>query len=254
MPRYVYGGGSLMAPVKESAKSTVFTISAPAGTTVSTRLMCADGTYPESVSAVDADGNAMMVTSVWDNDTDSLLVQLIPAVKGATVTVNWGDKAVEDTRESVFEELTFITNSKNQDAAFLIKNRAGANTSFRFADGTGELVYKIDLTMFRDATVTMNIKQNYLVQYSSDGKTWKVLADYSKTEGYDGTLHGGGNDTLLSVSAAAVPGSDELYIRIADCNPGDGWGGTISTLSIRYRLFEGAEPYRVWAAPTKAAP
>ena len=47
------------------------------------------------------------------------------------------------------------------------------------------------------------------------------------------------------MSAAAVPGSDELYIRIADCNPGDGWGGTISTLSIRYRLFEGEEPYRV---------
>lgn len=245
VPRYVYGGGSLMAPVKESAKSTVFAISAPAGTTVSTRLMCADGTYPESVSAVDADGNALMVTSVWDNETDSLLVQLIPSVGGATVTINWGDKAVEDTRESVFEELTFITNSKNQDAAFLIKNTAGANDSFRFADATGELIYKIDLTTFRDATVTMNIKQNYLVQYSPDGMSWKTIADYSEVEGYAGTLHGGGNDTLVSVSSVAVPGSDALYLRIADCDPSDGWGGTISTLSIRYRLFEGEEPYKV---------
>ena len=98
---------------------------------------------------------------------------------------------------------------------------------------------------FPDATITLNIKQNYLVQYSDDGKSWKVLADYSQTEGYEGTLKGGGNDTLLSVSAAAVPDSDTLYIRIADCNPSDGWGGTISSLTIRYRLYEGEEPYKV---------
>ena len=245
VPRYVYGGGSLMAPVKENAANTVFAISAPAGTTVSTRLMCADGTYPQSVTAVDADGNALMVTYMWDNATDSLLVQLIPSVGGATVTVTWGNKAVEDSKESIFEELTFITNSKNQDAAFLIKNTAGVNSSFRYADATGELVYKFDLTTFRDATITLNIKQNYLVQYSSNGESWKVLADYSQTDGYEGTLQGGGNDTLLSVSATAVPGSDTLYVRIADCNPGDGWGGTISSLSIRYRLYEGETPYTV---------
>ncbi len=253
VPRYVYGGGSLMAPVKESAQSTIFTISGPAGTTVSTRLMCANGTYPQAVTAVDADGNAVMVDSIWDNETDSLLIQLIPSVGGATVTVSWGEQAVEDTKETVFAELSFVTNSKNQDAAFLIKNTAGANSSFRFADTTGELIYKIDLATFPDATITMNIKQNYLVQYSPDGKTWKVLADFSKTEGYAGTLHGGGNDTLLSISSVAVPGADALYIRITDCNPADGWGGTISSMSIRYRLYEGEEPYTLedFASPTE---
>ncbi len=245
VPRYVYGGGSLMSAVKESADSTVFSISGPAGTTISTRLMCADGTYPEKVTAVDANGNAISVIEIWDNDTDSLLVQIMGSPEGATVTVTWGSKAIEDTKPFTYAELTFITNNRNEDLGLIHKNTASANGSFRFADGTRYLIYKIDLTMFRDATVTMNIKQNYLVKYSSDGENWKVLADYSKTEGYKGTLEGGGNDTLLSISAAQLGDADTMYIHISDCNPSDGWGGTISSLSIRYRLNEGEEPYKV---------
>ena len=131
--------------------------------------------------------------SVWDGDTDSLLVQLRGDVKGATVTVTWGKTPVEDTKEFIIEELTVKTNSKNEDAALLWQNNgAGANESFRFADGYNSLIYKIDLTLFRNATISMEILQNYVVSYSSDSKKWTVLADYSKTEGYKGTLQGGG--------------------------------------------------------------
>ncbi|MBQ7337341.1 MAG: hypothetical protein IJW40_12050, partial [Clostridia bacterium] len=244
VPRYVYGGGALMAPVAETAKHTVFAISAPSGTTVSTRLMCADGTYPEAVTAVDADGKALTVISAWDNETDSLLVQILCGVEGATITVTWGNTAVEDTKDYVFEELTFITNNKNEDIGLIHRNTAPSNGSFRYADGTTEIVYKIDLSLFRDATISMNIKQNYLVQYSTDDQAWKTLADYSKTEEYDGTLKGGGNDTILSLSAAEIGESDIVYIRISDCNPGDGWGGTITWLSIRYLRYEDEEPIR----------
>ncbi|MBQ7397745.1 MAG: hypothetical protein IJW09_02840, partial [Clostridia bacterium] len=243
VPRLLYSGGAHAYAPKESASETVFCISGPNGTTISSRLLCADGTYPQSVTAKDADGNALTVISVWDGDTDSLLVQLRGDVKGATVTVTWGKTPVEDTKEFIIEELTVKTNSKNEDAALLWQNNgAGANESFRFADGYNSLIYKIDLTLFRNATISMEILQNYVVSYSADSKKWTVLADYSKTEGYKGTLQGGGNNTIVTLDTSLLNGADTVYIKISDCNRLDGWGGTIKSLTISYMRYEDEAP------------
>ena len=246
VPRLLYSGGAHAYAPKESASETVFCISGPNGTTISSRLLCADGTYPQSVTARDADGNALTVISVWDGDTDSLLVQLRGDVKGATVTVTWGKTPVEDTKEFIIEELTVKTNSKNEDAALLWQNNgAGANESFRFADGYNSLIYKIDLTLFRNATISMEILQNYVVSYSADNKKWTVLADYSKTEGYKGTLQGGGNNTILTLDTSLLNGADTVYIKISDCNRLDGWGGTIKSLTISYMRYEDEDPVQL---------
>lgn len=246
VPRLLYSGGAHAYAPKESASETVFCISGPNGTTISSRLLCADGTYPQSVTARDADGNALTVISVWDGDTDSLLVQLRGDVKGATVTVTWGKTPVEDTKEFIIEELTVKTNSKNEDAALLWQNNgAGANESFRFADGYNSLIYKIDLTLFRNATISMEILQNYLVSYSTDSKKWTVLADYSKTEGYKGTLQGGGNNTIVTLDTSLLNGADTVYIKISDCNRLDGWGGTIKSLTISYMRYEDEDPVQL---------
>jgi len=246
VPRLLYSGGAHAYAPKESASETVFCISGPNGTTISSRLLCADGTYPQSVTARDADGNALTVISVWDGDTDSLLVQLRGDVKGATVTVTWGKTPVEDTKEFIIEELTVKTNSKNEDAALLWQNNgAGANESFRFADGYNSLIYKIDLTLFRNATISMEILQNYVVSYSADSKKWTVLADYSKTEGYKGTLQGGGNNTIVTLDTSLLNGADTVYIKITDCNRLDGWGGTIKSLTISYMRYEDEDPVQL---------
>ena len=243
VPRLLYSGGAHAYAPKGSTSETVFCISGPNGTTISSRLLCADGTYPQSVTARDADGNALTVISVWDGDTDSLLVQLHGDVKGATVTVTWGKTPVEDTKEFIIEELTVKTNSKNEDAALLWQNNgAGANESFRFADGYNSLIYKIDLTLFRNATISMEILQNYVVSYSADSKKWTVLADYSKTEGYKGTLQGGGNNTIVTLDTSLLNGADTVYIKISDCNRLDGWGGTIKSLTISYMRYENEDP------------
>ena len=242
VPRLLYSGGAHAYAPKETATETVFCISGPNGTTISSRLACADGLYPQSVTAISADGKELAVVSVWDGDTDSLLVQIQGSTDGATVTVVWGDEAVEDTPAFVLEELTVKTNEENLDAALLHHNTGSANASFRYADATSRIVYKIDLTKFRNATVSMEVLQNYLVSYSTDNKRWTVLADYSKTEGYAGTLQGGGNNTIVSISAAAAGHPDVLYIRIEDCDPYDGWGGTIKSLTISYQRYEDEPP------------
>ena len=242
VPRLLYSGGAHAYAPKESATETVFCISGPTGTNISSRLACADGTYPQSVSAKDANGNSITVISVWDSDTDSLLVQLRGDVEGATVTVTWGSTPVEDTKEFVIEEITVKTNNQDLDKDLLYRNTGSANANFRYADADTQIIYKLDLSRFRHASVSMEILQNYLISYSADGKKWTVLADYSKTEGYKGTLQGGGNNTIVTLDSALLEGSDVVYIKIADCNPHDGWGGTIKSLTISYMRYEDEDP------------
>ena len=242
IPRILYSGGSHMCAPVEAADKTMLLISGPAGTTISTRIACRNGLYPQSVSAKGTDGVGVNVHYVWDNETDSLLVQILGTPEGVQITVEWGTKAVEDTKPMITEEIKIKTNNSNQDAALIYRNTAAANSSFRYADATAQLIYKIDLSLFRNALISMDIKQNYLIAYSTDAKSWTTLADYSKTEGYNGTLQGGGNDTIITLSAAALNGSDVVYIRISDCNPGDGWGGTIASLSITYQRYEDEDP------------
>lgn len=245
VPRLLYSGGAhAYAPI-ETAEETVFCISGPNGTVISSRLACEDGLYPQSITAKSADGSELGVIFVWNGDTDSLLVQIQGSVDGATITVEWGDQPVQNTPTFVIEELTVKTNNQNLDAALLYKNTGNANDNFRYADGTSRIIYKIDLTKFRNATISMEVLQNYIVSYSTDEKTWTVLADYSKTEGYTGTLQGGGNNTIVSISAAAAGNPDVLYIRIADCNTYDGWGGTIKSLTITYQRYEDEPPVQL---------
>ena len=245
IPRLLYSGGALANAPAETADQTVFTISGPDGTLISSRLACADGRYPQSIVATDKDGRSLTVISDWDSDTDTLLLQIQGTVEGATVTVAWGDRKVEDTGSMVMEELKIMTNSKNEDAAILYRNNGAANENFRYADGYSSIIYKIDLTLFRNATISMEILQNYVVSYSTDDKNWTKLADYSETEGYQGTLQGGGNNTVVTLDTAILGGAEAVYIKISDCNRNDGWGGTIKSLTISYLRLESEPPVQL---------
>ncbi len=252
-PRILYSGGAHVYAPREKDTSTIFCISGPANTLISTRLGCTDGKYPISVTATDAAGNAAAVYTAWNNETDTLLIQVDGRVDGVTVEVMWGDTHIEDTKQKIRETFTVETNKKNLDAAWLYRNDAGADNNLRFADASGQLIYKIDLTPFDQPTIGLHIVQNYIVEYSYDGKAWTVLADYSKTEGYSGTLIGGGNNTVIMLDSMLLDGYDEVYIRIRDCNPGDGWGGSISKIEVTYMRDEDEEPFAL-PAPDEEKP
>ena len=245
IPRLLYSGGAHAHAPIETATETIFTISGPDGTLISSRLACADGLYPQSVVATDKNGKSLTVITTWDQATDSLLVQIQGTVEGATIQVTWGDREVESTKSFVIEELTVKTNNQNEDEALIWRDNASANANFRYADGYNTLIYKIDLTRFRNATISMEILQNYEVSYSTDSKAWTILADYSKTEGYQGTLQGGGNNTIVSLDTGILEGATEVYIKIGDCNKYDGWGGTIKSLTIAYLRYEDEPPVQL---------
>ena len=243
VPRVGFAGGTTESKT-ETAEKTVLTLSGPDGSNIAMTFLCADGTYPASVLAEPVGGIPFEPDYIWKTDTDSLQITVPGGVKGVTVTVTWGKTKVDDTEKANYAEFSVLTNNKNEDKDFLTVNQGGSNDSLRFADAGGKLVYRFDLTVFHEATVTMRICQNYIVEWSTDNKKWNTIADYSKTEGYNGTLKGGGNDILLSFYPS-IYGKDasELYVRITDCNPSDGWGGSISSINVRYKLYEGETAY-----------
>ncbi len=255
VPRLAFSGGTVTGKT-ETAAATSFTVSGPEGSDAAMRLFCKDGAYPQAVRAQKAeDGTPIDASYTWNNASDSLLITLPGVLNGVTVTVEWGTKAVDDTKEEDYTEFTVCTNAKNEDRDFLETNTAGSNSTIRFADANGILVYHFDLKRFTKATVSMKICQNYVVEWSTDRKNWTVIADYSKTEGYGGTLTGGGNDVWISFFPSLY-GADasDLYVRISDCNKSDGWGGTISSFSVKYVPAPGDKPYVVPGTETGPKP
>ncbi len=241
VPRILYSGGAHMYDPLETADRTLFRIIGPLNTRVATRIACVDGKYPVSLKATDGAGNELRVSTSWDNATGTLLVMVDGRTGGAEIEILWGDALMADTKLPTRELFSVPTNLENLDAPWIVRATAGVNGGMRYADKQTEVVYKIDLTAFTDPTIGVHVFQNYLISYSYDDVEWIVLADYSATEGYNGTLTTGGNNTVIQLDGSILNGHDEIYIRIADCNPEDGWGGSITKIEVSY-LREENEP------------
>jgi hypothetical protein len=93
------------------------------------------------------------------------------------------------------------------------------------------LIYKFDITKYPEALISLNVLQNYILEYSLDGETWTAIADYSKIGEWTDR---GDNPATYSVSAPEVGASEVLYIRLRNTTPSKGWGGSITSFSIRY--------------------
>lgn len=230
VPRLAYTGGKLTGKPKEAEEETAFAIYGPANAMGSSRIIAPKGIYPMSVSAK-RDGNEVAVYRIWDNDTSSLLVQVDLAPEPVEIAVKWGKDPVPDDPEYEFGYLTVKTNSSNEDKDFLIFNTAGANSSLRFCDLDGRLIYKFDLEKYPEADITLNVFQNYILEYSLDGQSWTVIADYSK---FGKWTDKGDNPASYSISAVEVGAKEVLYIRLRNTTPTKGWGGSITSFSIRY--------------------
>ncbi len=234
IPRLGFTGGKLVS-VSETADATTFTIYGPADTLGSSRLIAPAGTYPASITARRSN-KQVSVYRIWDNRTSSLLVQVDLLPEPVEITVTWGKTPVPDDPDYEFGYLTVKTNSDNDDKDFLIYNTAGVNSSLRFCDLDGRLVYKFDLTKYPEALLSFNVFQNYILEYSLDNSTWTVIADYSKIGEWTDR---GDNAAVYSISAAEVGARDTIYIRLRNTTPSKGWGGSITSFTIRYLKDKG---------------
>lgn len=230
VPRLAFTGGKLTGNPIETADSTQFAVTGPSLADISARLICSQGTYPQSVTAT-CEGKNITPHIKWDASTSSLLIQFEGSVSGISVEVTWSGNETDITNEKLQNRIVIPTNSSNLDAAYIFKNTAFANESLRFADGAAELIYKFNINEFTNPTFTLQVLQNYLIDVSADGVNYTVTHDFSLINPVHLTT--GGNDVLLTFDPDDYGAAAEFYIRIRNTDPAKGWGGSVRTLIIR---------------------
>jgi predicted alpha-1,2-mannosidase len=98
----------------------------------------------------------------------------------------------------------------------------------RFADNERHFVYRFDVGEdVTGGTLSLLLRAEFLVQVSNDGATWRTVLEETRriTDGSNEGTH------ELDVMDLAEPG-EELYVRIADSFPDDGWGGWLARLRL----------------------
>lgn len=143
----------------------------------------------------------------------------------------------------------FVTGAADEDEAYIFENTSQTSDNRRYADKSAFLIYRIDLRELVEPTVELYVVQNYKIEVSLDGSDWKEIANYSKTDEYNEKFAAdGSNSEIFAPSGDYLTGDNyttividpyeyeiygNLYIRISDCFPADGWGGAIEKLTIK---------------------
>ena len=146
-------------------------------------------------------------------------------------------------QSGVTNHVTFPTNGE-ADVDYLYQSAGNAiSGGWRFADGTGYFLYRLDTTGITDAKLGITVGNNFVISVSTN----YVDPNVSRTEGYTqlassmelyGVEHrslGNLKEYEFDVSDYLASGTSELYILLTDGTTTDGWGPYVQ----RIRLFEG---------------
>ncbi|MBR0442956.1 MAG: hypothetical protein IIX15_01310, partial [Clostridia bacterium] len=95
-------------------------------------------------------------------------------------------------------------------------------------------VYCFDLNEYKDAVIALSVCQNYRIEVSTNGASWTVVRDSIKaTEQKVGFM---GNPGVVGISSEKyASGAKNMYIRLTDADPTDGFGMVITQLDIYYQ-------------------
>ncbi len=258
VPRLVFSGGELTVQ-EESASTTRYTVVSPVHAAVSGRIIAPNGLYPQSITAYKVSDNSVVETfTSWDTATDSLLVRVYGDNDGVNITVQWGSTPVDsyelqkpagvenflpelgetDLQEIAANYTSVLTaNTTNQgnmyDDKFIIKRTALADQYRYYCDGNREIVWCIDLDLYKNAHVILQLVQNYKLEVSADGDSWTEVQNFITVNGY--RINASSNVYTFGIdSAVYAAGSDKLYIRLSNADPGKNFGGAINLYQIYY--------------------
>lgn len=254
VPRLAFSGGKVTSLVEEADK-TVYKVLSPTGIYVASTVLCRDGLYPKSIAVTDYKGKTEYPFAyAWDNEHDALLIQARgQSIMNIMITVEWGTTPVEDC-EPIFQsfaefepinpdyEVTFagwdskthLLNKETPNSAdeFVVVDTSNANGKIKYCDKAREIIYKFDLNKYPHLAAVMFLEQNYLLQVSTDGESWKTIQNYELVNGFrDAGSH---QATVVVASDKYAKGEDYMYVRLANSDPTQGHGGSISKLVIYY--------------------
>jgi hypothetical protein len=98
----------------------------------------------------------------------------------------------------------------------------------RFADNGAHFTYRFQIPPgVTGGTLTLELGNEFLVEVSPDGSTWREVLRQPTPE------HDQGNYGPRTLDLAALRGGGStLYVRIGDAFPADGWGGWLGRLTL----------------------
>ena len=242
VPRVVYSGSIEQEAPTETSSQTVFQVTGAENALISTRIIAADGLTPASVTALSADGLPIGTALEWDSATSSLLVQTHAGPKSATtVTVEWDTGGQSIPASSHYEDFILQTNSSGEDEAYLFENTAPSNAECRFCDLDTHLTYRFDLDALPGAVFSLSLRQNYIVEVSSDNQNYQTVFDVSKEYEKRVTTENAGMRCIVASDYGLTDGM--LYLRIRNTDITQGWGGAITQFSVKYLVDGPAGEY-----------
>lgn len=162
--------------------------------------------------------------------------------------------------DGLLEEYLFIVLDNDSELNYLVRSSASTSgTAFRFCDASSEVVYKYSITNRYSATkvqFTAMLSQQLLLQVSQDDENWQTVWAYEFDESKNPDQGMGWNKTMTFdltpyLDLAADP---DIYVRVADSYPSNGWGGTIHSdiavrLEVQYEEMSAEEWDAYEAAP-----
>ncbi len=151
---------------------------------------------------------------------------------------------IQSDYDGPVEEHIFFVLDNDTELDYMINCTAqSSGTAFRFCDTNSEVVYKFTVANRYSANKVLfsaMLSQQLLLQVSQDGESWETVYEYD----YDPSdvPHQGIERVVMEFDLTSyldLLQSADVYIRIADAFPSNGWGGTIHSdmptiLSVQY--------------------
>ena len=100
--------------------------------------------------------------------------------------------------------------------------------SARFSDGSSYFVYRLQLPSdVSGGTLSLEIANQFLVQVSADGQGWRTVLEETRD------IRDFSNREWRALDLDELRGDSRvLYVRVADSQPQNGWGGLLSRLRL----------------------
>lgn len=221
--------------VKYEQSGGDITVSGSSGSADAFIIMPPSGKLPSKVSVSGKNGREPYYTAEFDEKSGILTVLVNGESCGGeyTLKTSWGDTKTDNLGGYERALISVTTNNRNEDEEFLYFCNSGVHDTLRFADKDSRIVYKFDLQKYPEAVITLSIVQNYIIEISDDGENWSMIADYSQ----GGTVphtRVGDNSTDFVIGPETYGSYKTLYVQIRNSDPKQGWGGSISHLSVSY--------------------
>ncbi len=121
-------------------------------------------------------------------------------------------------------EISFTVYADEEEKTYIYDDHESVKSAGddRFCDGYRYIVYRFPTGGNNSASISMRLENQYELSASSDGKNFTVLAS---------TLTFSQGGRLTDYDLTPFAGGKYIYVKIADADPSDGWGGLISKMN-----------------------